>query len=207
MSTIETATTLFDQTEASDGYESQGRTRINRTLSVVDQGGARVVFHWHEPLYRLALSDTLSLRFVAVHIRLGDLATQEEISQAFGHSVATQRRWEKRYQGQGLQGLEKGKSTGRPRRVPETCDLLLRKWFAQNVSNVEMARRLMVSEAGIHRTLARLGLRRRTPTSAELPGAIGGCESPVRRSALLGASWSVTSDSAAGGERPAGGVF
>ena len=32
-----------------------------------------------------------------------------------------------------------------------------------------MARRLMVSEAGIHRTLARLGLRRRTPASAELP--------------------------------------
>ena len=112
---------------------------------------------------------TLSVRFVAVHIRSGGLATQEEVAGAFGHSVATQRRWEIRYQEKGLEGLVNGKSSGRPRGVPETCDLLLRKWFSQNVSNTEMARRLGVGHTSIHRALARLGLRRRSPASAELP--------------------------------------
>ena len=85
----------------------------------MDRAGARVVLRWQEPLYRFAISDTLTLRFAAVLVRLGELATQEEVSQAFGQSVATQRRWENRYQERGLVGLEKVKSTGRPRRVPE----------------------------------------------------------------------------------------
>jgi len=80
-----------------------------------------------------------------------------------------QRRWEKRDQQEGLEGLEDRRSPGRPRSVPETCDVLLGKWFAQGVSNVEMSRRLTVSEATIHRALARLGLHRRAAVSPELP--------------------------------------
>ena len=168
MSTIENFPVLFDDTATAEGQGSEGLTRINASLSFVDYAGARVVLRWQEPLYRFAISDTLSLRFAAVHVRLAELATQEEVSQAFGHSVATQRRWEKRYQERGLVGLEKGKSTGRPRRVPETCDLMLSKWFAQGVSNAAMARRLTVSEVAIHRALARLGLRRRKPATTQL---------------------------------------
>ena len=127
------------------------------------------MFRWHEPLYRFALSDTLTMRFVAVHLRVGEFATQKEVSQSFGHSVATQRRWEKRFQEQGLQGLEKKKSSGRPPNVPETFDSVLRKWFEQGISNTEMARRLVVSNSAIHRALARIGLRRRSTAPPELP--------------------------------------
>jgi transposase len=168
VSTIENFPVLFDDTATAEGQGSEGLTRINASLSFVDRAGARVVLRWQEPLYRFAISDTLTLRFAAVQVRLGELATQEEVSRAFGHSVATQRRWENRYQERGLVGLEKVKSTGRPCRVSETCDHLLSKWFAQGVSNATMARRLTVSEVAIHRALARLGLRRRKPATRPL---------------------------------------
>jgi hypothetical protein len=169
---------LVDVGLVPEGSDVSGRTVINRTLYFVDRAGVRVVFRWHEPLYRFALSDELSMRFVAVHLRLGELATQEEVSRSFGHSVATQRRWEKKFQEQGLQGLQNKKSPGRPRSVPETCDSLLRKWFAQGISNREMARRLSVGDTAIHRALARLGLRRRSPAPVELPWPDGDTNTP-----------------------------
>jgi transposase len=169
MGHIESAPSLFNEITTSDEKEYRERTMINRSLSFVDHARVRVVFRWHEPLYRFAISDVLSTRFVAVHLRLSGLATQEEVRGAFGHSVITQRRWEKRYQEEGLQGLEDKKSPGRPRGVPETCNVLLRKWFDQSVCNAEMARRLTVSEPTIHRALARLGLHRRPAVSRELP--------------------------------------
>jgi len=126
MSTKNRTPVLFDENEISDEGEDRRRTAINRALSFMDQAGERVVLHWHEPLFRFALSDTLTLRYVAVHLRIGNLATQEEIAEAFEHSVATQRRWENRYQAHGLDGLRSGKSSGRPSGIPETLDGVLR---------------------------------------------------------------------------------
>ena len=185
MSTNNRTPVLFDENEIFDEGDDRRRTAINRTLSFVDQAGVRVVLHWHEPLFRFALSDTLTLRYVAVHLRIGNLATQEEIAEAFDHSVATQRRWENRYQAHGLDGLRSGKSSGRPSGIPETLDGVLRKWFAEGVSNRAMAERLKVGEATIHRALARLGLHRRPRPAATLPwpddseGAAKGDETSV----------------------------
>ena len=178
MSIAKHTSVLFDEAAMSEDGDRHGRTVINRTLYFVDQAGVRVIFRWHEPLYRFPVSDTLSMRYAAVQLRLGELATQEEVSQSFGHSVATQRRWEKRYQEQGVEGLEKKKSSGRPRSVPETSDSLLRKWFAQGITNTEMARRLAVSDGAIHRALARLGLRRRPSVCPELPWPDDDTETP-----------------------------
>jgi len=85
---------MFDEASFADDTEDEGRTHINRSLSFVDNDGMRVVLHWHEPLYRFAVSDRVMMKFVAVNLRMSGLATQEEIAQAFGHSVITQRRWE-----------------------------------------------------------------------------------------------------------------
>lgn len=158
---------LFDEIECLGAGRDGTRTGINHMLSFEDREGVRVVFYWHEPIYRFALSDTLSLRHAAVSLRLGSLATQEEVSRAFQHSVATQRRWENQYQANGLEGLVRGKSSGRPSGIPGTMDSVLRTWFEQGVSNREMAHRLRVSEAAIHRALARLGLHRRKQSAAE----------------------------------------
>ena len=129
------------------------------------------MFHWHEPLFRFALSDRLTLRYVSVQLRIGELATQEEIARAFKHSVPTQRRWEAGYQADGLEGLQNRKSSGRPTKISAALNVALRKWFAEGVSNRQMAKRLQVGEATIHRALARLGLQRQPRSSGKLLGA------------------------------------
>ena len=64
MSANNTTPVLFDENEIFDEGDDRRRTAINRALSFVDQAGVRVVLHWHEPLFRFALSDTLTLRYV-----------------------------------------------------------------------------------------------------------------------------------------------
>jgi transposase len=139
---------------------SDGRTYVNESVWFVDHDGHRVVFRWHEPLYRIALDDTVQLRLVAVNLRLSELATQAEIARAFGHAVATQRRWERRFQEDGIDGLVPRGRPGRHRQLNKSQDALVRKWFGAGVSNRQMAKRLGVGEATVRRTLKRLGLRR-----------------------------------------------
>jgi len=149
---------------------ADGRTQINESVWFVDHDGYRVVFRWQEPLYRVTLSDTVHLRLVAVSLRQSQLATQAEIARAFGHSVLTQGRWERRYQQQGMDGLMPKRSPGRPRQLSKGQEALVRKWFGAGVSNLEMARRLGVGETTVRRTLKRLGLRRTPrPTQRRLP--------------------------------------
>ncbi len=149
---------------------SDGRTYVNASLWFVDQDGYRVVFRWHEPLYRIALTDTVHVRQVAVSLRQSGLANQAEIAKAFGHSEATQRRWERRYEERGLEGLRDKSHPGRPRHLKKGQEAFVRKWFKAGVSNLEMARRLGVGETTIRRALDRLGLKRQTPVVNRLPG-------------------------------------
>src|SRR5437868_13173110 len=157
---------LFDNTEI-DG--SHRRTFINPILWFDDCDGYRVVFCRHEVLYRVALGDPLHLALVAVTLRQSKLATQAEIAAAFGHSVATQRRWETRYRQHGSGGLQPHTPTGRPAKLDRGQQVFVERWFALGVSNHEMARRLAVSEATIRRTLRQAGLRRQTTPAAALP--------------------------------------
>ena len=150
---------------------SDGRTFLNVSVWFVDADGYRVVFHRHEPIYRVALADEVHLRMVAVALRQSRLATQEEICQAFGHSLSTQARWEREYGQHGIDGLVSKKSTGRGRELDKSQEGVVRRWFRAGQSNRRMAERLGVDEATIRRTLKRLGLTR-TPAAAEprLPG-------------------------------------
>lgn len=159
------ASTLFDYT---DPHASRSHTSINPTLWFDDCDGYRVVFCRHEVLYRVALTDALFLAFIAVSLRQGELATQIEIAKAFGHSVATQRRWETRYAQYGLDGLQPKSPTGRPAKLDRGQRPFVQRWFQQGVSNLEMARRLGVSEATIRRVLRQAGLRRQAQPEPEL---------------------------------------
>jgi len=138
----------------------ENRTFLNPTVWFVDAEGYRVVFCRHEPLYRVALDDLVHLRLVAVSLRQSQLATQEEIARAFGHSVLTQARWERRYEKEGIEGLTPKKPTGRSRGLDKAQERFVRKWFYEGWSNCRMAKRLGVGEATIRRTLKRLGLTR-----------------------------------------------
>jgi transposase len=157
---------LFDNTEPDS---SHGRTFINPILWFDDCDGYRVIFCRHEILYRVALDDPPHLALVAVTLRQSELATQVEIAAAFGHSVATQRRWETRYSQHGSDGLQANTPTGRPAKLDRGQQVFVGRWFQQGLSNHEMARRLAVSEATIRRALQKAGLRRQTTPAAELP--------------------------------------
>jgi transposase len=157
---------LFDPIETNSIHT---RTFINPILWFDDSDGYRVIFCRHEILYRVAVDDSVHLALVAVTLRQSGLATQLEIANAFGHSVATQRRWETRYSQHGNAGLQHKTPTGRPTKLGRGQQVFVERWFQQGVSNHEMARRLAVSEATIRRALHKVGLRRQTPRAAELP--------------------------------------
>jgi transposase len=148
---------------------SHARTHINPCLWFDDCDGYRVIFCRHEILYRVALNDTYHLALVAVTLRQSELATQTEIAVAFGHSVATQRRWETRYRRHGDVGLQTKTPPGRSPTLERSQCAFVARWFEQGVSNREMARRLAVSETTIRRVLRQAGLRRQRQPAAELP--------------------------------------
>src|SRR3990172_1809948 len=123
-----------------NGHPPPGVVEINPRLWFADSDGYRVIFNaWGDPLYRSAVDDKL-----------------------------TQRRWERRFERQGLAGLDDGKSTGRPRRVKTTQELLVRRWFDQGLSTAEMARMLGVGATTVARTLDRLGCKRKHQTTQDL---------------------------------------
>jgi transposase len=149
------------------------RTPINGSVYFVDQDGYRVVFRWEMPIYRVALADVVHLREVAVNLRQSELVTQEEIAHAFGHTVITQSRWEHAFQKDGIAGLLPKRPSGRRPTLGKSQEALLRRWFYQEWSNCEMAKRLSVDEATIRRTLKRLKLTR----TAQLAPMLAGIES------------------------------
>src|ERR1035438_9386306 len=93
------------------------RIHINPILWFDEWRGYRVIFCRHEILYRVALDDAVHLALVAVTLRLSKMTTQIEIAKAFGHAVATQRRWETRYAEYGSAGLQPKSSSGRPAKL------------------------------------------------------------------------------------------
>ncbi len=144
---------------------------ITRQLWFVDDAGSRVIFCRHEPIFQFALDDQLTLRYVAVQLRVMGLAEQQEIAAAFGHSVRSQREWEALYQQAGLRGLERKPGSGRPAPLDTSQEAFLRTWFEQGLSYPVMAQRLGVGLDVVKRVLRRLGLRRRSNSvQATLPG-------------------------------------
>src|SRR5271166_4335519 len=147
------------------------RTFVAPSLWFVDRDGYRVIFCRHDPIYRVALDDIPHLRFICVMLRQSELATQEDLACAFGHSVASQRRWERHYQQHGFDGLVNQSSSGRPRKLDHAQEQFVRLWFLRGVSKAEIARRLGVGETTINRICQRLGLQRPAAPAPELPFA------------------------------------
>lgn len=160
------ASSLFDNPTPDS---SHARISINPSLWFVDHDGYRVIFCRHEILYRVALHDTQHLALVAVTLVQSSLATQCEIASAFGHSVATQRRWETRYHQLGSDGLRPKTPSGRHPKLDRGQRAFVQRWFQDGVSNREIATRLAVNEATIRRVLRQAGLSRPTMPPAKLP--------------------------------------
>ena len=134
---------------------------INERVWFTEHDGCRVVFlGWGTPLFRIAVADKQEVRAVAVWLRTMGHAKQHEIARAFGHSIESQRRWERRHEKEGLAGLAPKAIPGREVKIDRSQANYVRKWFQDGVSNREIANRLGVDESSIRRALTRLGLQR-----------------------------------------------
>ena len=120
---------------------------INARLWFVDRDGYRVVYQgWDTPLYRVAIEDKEHMRFVAVSLCMGAMASQEDVAQHFGFSVRTLQRWIKRHQERGLDGLRRKKGSGAQWKIGATHEAYIRRWFEagslfSSGSAMEMKRR------------------------------------------------------------------
>jgi len=151
-------------------HQADHWVEINARVWFTDSDGVRVVYQgWETPLYRVALDDEVELRYVAVSLRQGGLARQEEIARAFGHSVESQRRWERRYEREGLAGLRRKKASGAPWKIMGTEEAYIRKWFDAGETKSEIARRLGVNEGTVRNALKRMGLHRSEKAAPALP--------------------------------------
>jgi transposase len=162
------ASPLFDNPTPDSNHT---QITINPSLWFVDHDGYRVIFCRHEILYRVALLDRQHMALVAVTLVQSSQATQCEIAAAFGHSVATQRRWETRYRQYGIDGLRAKTPTGRHPKLDRGQRVFVQRWFQDGLSNREIATRLAVNEATIRRELRQAGLTRHTLPPAKLPFA------------------------------------
>jgi transposase len=160
-----------DCADGSLGPDTNQRTSINPILWFEDRDGFRVIFCRHEILYRVACDDTRFLKLIAVSLRQSELATQLEIAAAFGHSVASQRRWEGRFTQHGIEGLDSKPHSGRPPTIPVTQHAFVQRWFHDGVATAAMARRLGVSKTTVRRLLRQLGLVRPPRPEPVLPFA------------------------------------
>jgi transposase len=134
---------------------------VNERVWFVDNDGFRVVYvGWESPLYRVALDDAVQMRFVAVSLHQTGLARQSEIARAFNISVATLRRWARRYAARGSEGLRRKTSPGRTLKITGSEEACIRKWFEAGETNSEMARRLGVNEGTVRNALKRMDLHR-----------------------------------------------
>jgi prepilin-type processing-associated H-X9-DG protein len=151
------------------GQDVSQRTFVNPTLWFEDRDGYRVIFCRHEILFRVACTDTTFLKLIAVSLRQTELATQAEIAKAFGHSVATQRRWECLFAQDGLKGFDPKPHSGRPPSIPITQHAFVQRWFQDGLSTAAIARRLAVSKTTARRLLRQLGLVRAALPEPVLP--------------------------------------
>lgn len=150
---------------------------INSRVWFTDHDGFRVVYQGLDtPLYYISLDDEVQLRYVAVCLHLGGLARQHAIGAAFGHSVESQRRWERRYEAEGLEGLRRKKAPGGPFKITATAEACIRKWFEAKQSNREIARRLGMSEGTVRNALKRMRLRRPATTTKPNPLPFAECD-------------------------------
>jgi prepilin-type processing-associated H-X9-DG protein len=122
------------------------------------------------PLAQYAVGDHMSEALAMVNLVDQGWADQNDVAKAFGCSVRTLRRDQRRFEQGGLAALGRagGYPRGRPRMLPvrqQSIQQLKARGHSQN----EIARRLGITVRAVRKTLRRLGWKPQTPVQAELP--------------------------------------
>ncbi len=179
---------------------SQGTCAINERCLIRTQEGYRVVLLSGIPLAQYAVVDRMSEAHAMVNLVDQGWADQNDVAKAFGYSVRTVRRYQRRFEQDGLPALARsdGYPRGRARMAVSRRRWIqrLKKW---GHSHSEIARRMGVSVRAIRKTVRRLGWEPTPVLQAELPLSLpqsakpnpsaSGVALPSAASPISGSDW------------------
>ena len=172
---------------------------INERCQIRTQDAHRLVLVSGMAWAQYALGDRMSEAHAMVSLIDQGWADQNDVARAFGYSVRTARRYQRRFEEGGLAALAQPEGYPRGRvRLPASRRRLVQQLKTQGHSHYEIARRLGVSVRAVRKTLRRLGWKPPALAQPELPLAVPSPRQPAALSAQ--ASVSLPAPSLSGGD-------
>ena len=143
---------------------------IHERCHIRTQDGHRIVLVSGMPWAQYAIGDRMSEAHAMVSLIDQGWADQNDVARAFGYSVRTARRYQRRFAEGGLAALGRvaGYPQGRPR-LARTRSRYIHQLKTQGHSQREIARRVGVTEKAVRKLLRRLGWKTAPPAQGELP--------------------------------------
>ena len=165
MSGCEQNTELFTLPELPEG------TRIvNDRCLIRTQDGHRVVIVSGIVLSQYSQDDHTAEAYTMVNLVEQGWADQNDVARAFGCSVRTVRRQQRRFEDGGLSTLGHGKGCPKGRRrLRHSRSKLIHRLKIKGHSTREIARRIGVDEKAVRKLLRRMGWKQTTPAQPLLP--------------------------------------
>jgi transposase len=148
-----------------------GTTIINDRCLLRTEHGFRIVLVSGIVLLQYTTDDRMAEAYAMVSLVQQGWADQREVARAFGYSVRSVRRYQRRFEAGGLAAL--GQGSGYPARRPRLSrsrEQVVRRWKGQDLATREIARRLGVTPKAVRKLLKRLGWQERSPAQLPLPG-------------------------------------
>jgi transposase len=126
-------------------------------------------------LLQYAADDRMAEAYAMVSLVQQGWADQKEVARAFGYSVRSLRRYQRRFEAGGLAALgQAGGYPARRPRLPRSREQVVRRLKGQGLATREIARRLGVTPKAVRKLLKRLGWQERDPEQLPLPGSVPG---------------------------------
>lgn len=150
---------LFSETKA-----PQDTLVVNDRCVIRTQDGHRVVLGSGIVLSQYAVGDRMAEANAMVGLVEQGWADQNDVARAFGCSVRTVRRHQRRFDDGGLSAL--GHGSGYPRgrrRLRASRRKLIHRLKSEGHSNCEIARRVGISEMAVRKLLRRMGWKHKAP--------------------------------------------
>jgi transposase len=151
-----------------------GTTGINDRCLLQTEHNFRIVLVSGIVLLQYSTDDRMAEAYAMVSLVQQGWADQKAVARAFGYSVRSVRRYQRRFEAGGLAAL--GHAGGYPARRPRLVrsrEQLVRRLKGQGLATREIARRLGVTPKAVRKLLKRLGVPERTPEQLPLPGGGG----------------------------------
>lgn len=148
----------------------EGTCVVNDRCLIRTRDEHRVVIVSGALLWQYMVGDRMAEAHAMVSLVEQGWADQNDVARAFGCSVRSLRRYQRRFEDGGLSAL--GHGSGYPkgrRRLQNSRTKLVHRLKAEGHSNREIARRVGVNEKAIRKLLRRMGWREKQPEQALLP--------------------------------------